>query len=125
MKFIFKLLISSLGSKSFNFFYYKYLHIKFFKYPPSINWDKPKRFNQKIIWLKRNYRVKDAYIYVDKLIVKKYVQKKITGEIVIPTLGSWEDPNQINFDNLKKPFILKSNHGSGMNMIFHVKKRYY
>jgi len=117
MKNFLKFIIPLFGSKIHNSIFYSYIHHKFSIKPPKILWEKPVRFNHKIIWLKRNYRVPNAERFVDKILVKNYVKEIISKEIIIPTLGIWEDANKIAFSEFKEPYILKTNHGSGMNLI--------
>ena len=44
------------------------------------------------------------------------MQKKIGEEYLIPLLGVWDDPDEINFENLPDQFVLKCNHNSGLGM---------
>ena len=50
---------------------------------------------------------------VDKYAVKQYVADIIGDEYLIPTLGVWDDVNQIDFDSLPSKFVLKTTHGGG------------
>ena len=53
----------------------------------------------------------------DKLKVKDYA-KKITGvDLGVPTIAVWDKAEDIDFDKLPDKFVLKCNHGSGMNII--------
>lgn len=53
----------------------------------------------------------------DKLKVKDYT-KKITGiNLGVPTIAVWDKAEDIDFDKLPDKFVLKCNHGSGMNII--------
>lgn len=36
---------------------------------------------------------------------------------MIPLLGVWDSPDEINFDKLPEQFVLKVNWGSGQNII--------
>lgn len=53
---------------------------------------------------------------VDKYLVKKYVADKIGEEYIIPTLGVWDSPEEIDFDKLPDKFVLKCNHNSGIGL---------
>ncbi len=76
----------------------------------------PKTFNEKLQWLKL-YDRQDRYtIFADKIAVKKYVASIIGEQYIIPTLGEWDEPEQINFDKLPNQFVLKCNHNSGLGM---------
>lgn len=73
----------------------------------------PKTFNEKIQWLKLHSRNPEYTRMVDKIEAKKYVAEKIGEEYIIPTLGVWDDPDDIDFDELPNQFVLKCNHNSG------------
>ena len=53
---------------------------------------------------------------VDKILVKDYVARVIGPEHIIPTLGTWDDPDEIDFSALPDQFVLKCNHNSGLGM---------
>jgi len=110
-------LASMLGDRFYNATLYPYLHLKNGIFPPALRMRHPVRFNHKLIWLKMNYRHPDAHRYADKLLVKELVSKAVGAHVVIPTLGSWEDPRQIDFAALPESFVLKANHGSGWNIM--------
>ena len=78
--------------------------------------ENPRSFNEKLQWLKLYDRNPAYTMMVDKVKVKKWVAKKIGEEHVIPTLGVWEDPDDIDFDQLPSQFVLKCNHNSGLGM---------
>ena len=50
---------------------------------------------------------------VDKYAVKQYVSDKIGSDYVIPLLGVWDKPEDIDFEKLPKQFVLKVTHGGG------------
>ena len=76
----------------------------------------PMTFSEKLQWLKLYNRKAEYTMMVDKIAVKEYVAKKIGAEYIIPTLGVWDDPNEIDFDKLPDQFVLKCNHNSGLRM---------
>lgn len=83
-------------------------HMKF-----PLNLDKPRSFNEKIQWLKI-YDRNPAYIKMaDKYEAKKYVAETIGEEYIVPTLGVWNNFDEINFDLLPNQFVLKCTHDSG------------
>lgn len=81
-----------------------------------LNLKNPKTFNEKLQWLKLYNRKPEYTIMVDKVKAKEYVAKIIGKEHIIPTLGVWDDPDEIDFDALPNQFVLKCNHNSGMGM---------
>lgn len=77
------------------------------------NWNKPKTFNEKIQWLKLYNRRPEYTTMVDKFAVKDYVATKIGEKYVIPTLGVWDSPKDIDWNSLPESFVLKTTHGGG------------
>lgn len=73
----------------------------------------PKTYNEKLQWLKINYKNPSYTQLVDKYSVKNYVKDKIGEEYVIPTLGVWDNFDSINFNFLPDRFVLKCTHDSG------------
>ena len=78
---------------------------------PDLN--HPKSFNEKLQWLKLNDRKPEYTEMVDKYLAKKYVEKHIGEKYIIPTLGVWDDFDQIEFEKLPNQFVLKTTHDSG------------
>ena len=78
---------------------------------PDLN--HPKSFNEKLQWLKLNDRKPKYTEMVDKYLVKKYVEKCIGEKYIIPTLGVWDDFDQIEFEELPNQFVLKTTHDYG------------
>ncbi|MBO5111522.1 MAG: glycosyl transferase [Clostridia bacterium] len=76
----------------------------------------PQRFNEKLQWLKIHDRNPIYTTFVDKYLVKDYVASVLGGEYIIPTLGVWDDPEEIDFSSLPNQFVLKCNHNSGLGM---------
>ena len=79
----------------------------------KLNLKTPRTFNEKLQWLKLYYRQPIMSQMVDKIEAKKYVAKIIGEEYIIPTIGVWEDVDQIDFDKLPNQFVLKCTHDSG------------
>lgn len=79
----------------------------------KLNLENPQTMNEKLQWLKINYRKPEMQILVDKIKVKDVVSKKIGGEYVVPLLGQWEHFDDIDFDKLPQQFVLKTNHSGG------------
>ena len=80
----------------------------------SLDLSDPRTFNEKLQWLKL-YDRKDEYtMMVDKFAVREYISEKLGEEYLIPLIGVWDDPDDINFDSLPQQFVLKCNHNSGL-----------
>lgn len=82
----------------------------------KLNLKHPVTFNEKLQWLKLYNRHSEYTQMVDKIEVKKYVAKKIGEQYIIPTLGVWDTPDEINFEKLPNKFVLKCNHNSGVGL---------
>lgn len=78
-----------------------------------INWKNPQTFNEKLQWLKLYNRNPKYTTMVDKYAVKDYVASIIGNEYIIPKLGVWNTPEEIDFDALPDKFVLKTTHGGG------------
>ena len=79
-------------------------------------WKNPKTFNEKLQWLKLYNRKPEYTVMVDKYKVREYIAQMIGEEYLIPLLGVWDDPEDIDFDALPDQFVLKCNHNSGLGM---------
>ena len=82
----------------------------------KLNLKEPKTFNEKLQWLKLYDRKAEYTTYVDKYKVREYIAEKLGEEYLIPLLGVWDNPDDIDFDALPDQFVLKCNHNSGTGM---------
>lgn len=82
----------------------------------KLNLKHPVTFSEKLQWLKLYNRRPEYTMMVDKVAVKDYVAEMIGEEYIIPTLGVWNNPDEIDFDKLPEQFVLKCNHNSGLGM---------
>lgn len=92
------------------------LHLKLlyrFEMGKNLDLDNPQTFCEKLQWLKLYNRKAEYTTMVDKLAVKKYVTDKIGSQYVIPVLGVWERPEDIDFESLPERFVLKTTNGGG------------
>ena len=78
--------------------------------------DAPQTFNEKLQWLKLYDRRPEYTMMVDKYRVREYIAQKIGAEYLIPLLGVWDSPDEIDFAALPEQFVLKCNHNSGLGM---------
>lgn len=91
-----------------------YLKIKYrFIFGKSLNLKSPTSYNEKLQWLKLYDRRPEYELMADKLQVKALVCKKIGSQHIIPTLGYWNTPEEIEWDALPDKFVLKTTHGGG------------
>ena len=79
----------------------------------KLNIKNPQTFNEKLQWIKFNYRYPLQSIVSDKVLVREYVKDKIGEQYLITLYGKWEKFEDINFDKLPNQFVLKCNHDSG------------
>lgn len=77
------------------------------------NLTNPQSFSEKLLWLKLYDHRPEYTMMVDKYAVKKYVADIIGEQYVIPTLGVWERPEDIDWETLPNQFVLKCTHDSG------------
>ena len=102
-------------SKYFKFLPDKmYLKLKYFVvFHKKLDLTNPKTFNEKINWLKL-YDRKDVYTkMVDKYEAKHYISKIVGNDYIIPTLGVYDNFDDIDFDQLPNKFVLKCTHDCG------------
>lgn len=79
--------------------------------------NRPVAFTEKLQWTKIHDRNPLYHQLVDKFEVKKYVAEKIGEEHIIPTIGVWENFNDIDFSSLPNQFVLKCTHDSGSTIV--------
>ena len=102
----------------------QYLKLYYFaKFKKPLDLKNPQSYNAKLQWLKL-YDRNPAYTkLVDKYEVKAYVAEKIGAEYIIPTLGVWDNVDDIDFESLPDRFVLKCTHDSGGLVICKDKSR--
>lgn len=89
----------------------KYLQLCFlhrFGYKPDF--ENPKTFNEKIQWMKLYYRKPELPKFVDKFTAKEEVAKIIGKEYIIPTIGIYDNFDEIDFNTLPDQFVIKCTH---------------
>ncbi len=82
----------------------------------ELNLENPKTYNEKLQWIKLFDRKPEYTMMVDKYLVRDYIAQRIGDEYLIPLLGVWDYPDEIDFDSLPDKFVLKCNHNSGLGM---------
>lgn len=90
----------------------KYVRFVYFiKFHRKLNLKNPQTFSEKLQWLKLYNRRPEYTKMVDKYAVKDYVAGIVGKEYVIPTLGVWDKPEDIDWDILPNQFVLKTTQG--------------
>lgn len=79
----------------------------------KLDLENPKKYSEKLQWLKIHDKNPKYTNLVDKYEVKNIIQDKIGSQYIIPTLGVWDNFDDINFKELPNQFVLKCTHDSG------------
>ena len=91
-----------------------YLQVFYYnKMGTPLNLDNPITFNEKLQWLKLYDRRPEYSVMVDKYLAKEYVANIIGSQYIIPTLGVWDNVDDIDWNALPEKFVLKCTHDSG------------
>ena len=75
--------------------------------------ENPRTYSEKLQWLKLYWHDPRLTRLVDKYAVKEYVGGRIGQQYVIPTIGVWDSPKDIDWESLPDQFVLKCTHDSG------------
>ena len=79
-----------------------------------LDWNNLKTYSEKMQWEKLfNSEDPRKVLCSDKYRVREWVSEKIGEQYLIPLLGVWDRPDEIEFDKLPEQFVLKTNCGSG------------
>ena len=78
-----------------------------------LNLRKPKRYTEKLQWLKLYDRKPIYPTIVDKYLAKQYITQIIGDNYIIPTIGVWNKPEEIDWNLLPDKFVLKTTNGGG------------
>ena len=82
----------------------------------ELNLDAPRTFNEKMQWLKLYDHRPEYTVMVDKYLARQYIRERLGEEYLIPLIGVWDNPDEIDFDKLPDQFVLKCNHTSGSGL---------
>lgn len=88
-----------------------------------LNLKHPRTYNEKLQWLKLNDIHPEYSHLVDKIEAKVYVEHKVGKKYIIPTLGSWNNVEEIDWDSLPENFVIKCTNDSGGIVICKDKKK--
>lgn len=85
--------------------------------------NKPRFYDDKMQWIKLNY--KDPLIVQcnDKVKVRDYIRDKGYGYLLNDVINVYNCVEDIDIDSLPESFVLKANHGSSWNIICHDKSK--
>ncbi len=82
-----------------------------------VDFKNPKGFNEKQQWLKLNDLHPEYSQLVDKLAVRKHIDKVLGSGHMFPLLGAWNNFDEIDFSELPEDFVIKCNHDSGSTKV--------
>lgn len=83
----------------------------------EVNLTNPIYFNEKLQWLKLNWKNDFASYCADKYAVREFVEERIGKQYLNEIYDVYESVNEIDFDKLPDAFVLKGTHGSGFNIV--------
>lgn len=82
-----------------------------------LNLDEPRTYNEILNWEKFHVKDERKTYLADKIQVRKWVSKEIGEEFLNKVHYVWDNVMDIDFDKLPDAFVLKTNNGSGRNII--------
>lgn len=112
--------------RKFNFLFPDklYLQICFYlEMGRKLDLKNPKTMDEKMQWLKLYNRKPEYTTMVDKVLVKDYMRNLLGDQYIVPLLGVWDSPDEIDFSTLPNQFVLKTNHSGGNTGVIIVKDK--
>lgn len=86
-------------------------------YGKALNLKEPKYYGEKIQWIKLYGQAERFKTFVDKYLVRSYIEEKIGREYLPNLYNTYKNTDEIDYDKLPEKFVLKLNNGSGGNII--------
>lgn len=83
----------------------------------DLNLENPRTFDEKLWWLKYHNKSPLLTKCTDKYLVRDYVKKCGLSSILPKIYGVWDSVDDINLEHLPNRFFLKTNNGSGCNVL--------
>lgn len=80
--------------------------------------ENPVTFNEKLQWLKLNYRNPLMTTCCDKYEIRSYAKSCGLGNILNELYGVYDSPEEIDFEELPETCFIKTNNGCGSNYIY-------
>lgn len=79
----------------------------------KLNYKEPSTYDERIHYL-MVYKYDESFgKYADKYRVREYIKECGFEDILVPLLGVYDSPEEIDFSKLPKEYILMTNHASG------------
>lgn len=89
----------------------------------KLNLKHPKRYTEKIQWLKLHDRTSEIVVCTDKYDVREYIEKQGYQELLNECYGVFERVEDINYERLPKSFVIKDTLGSAGVQVIIVKDK--
>lgn len=83
----------------------------------KMNIDAPITLNEKIQWLKLYDNLPVKGVLADKYLAHEEIGKRVGKKYLVNILGVFDTFDEIDFAQLPNKFVIKTNHGSGFNVI--------
>lgn len=83
----------------------------------TLNLDNPVTIQDKLNWLKIYDSTPLKTRCADKIQVHDYCKEKLGVDLCIPIIAVYDKVEDVKWDELPDRFVIKCNHGSGMNII--------
>lgn len=89
----------------------------FFRFGYRLNLNNPVTYNEKLQWLKIHDRNPEYILDVDKYLVREKIKEYISPDILIPIIGTYSNPEEIDINELPDQFVIKCTHGTHCSII--------
>jgi len=83
----------------------------------KLNLKDPKRYSEKLQWMKLYYRDPVMQQCADKYTVREYIESKGLGHTLTKLYAVFHSPDEIVLDDLPNKFVMKLSNGSATNLI--------
>lgn len=94
-----------------------------FELDHKANVKNPQDFNEKILWLEYNTDTSVWSRLADKYAVRKFVEERGLGKLLVPVYGLWEKADEIEFETLPEEFVIKPTDGFGQVILVADKRK--
>ena len=84
----------------------------------------PPTFGDQVKWLSKHYRHSMMPLLADRYAVRSYIADKVGKRYLVPLVGVYNSPDEIDFDKLPNQFVLKCNHGVDDSIVCRNKWRF-
>lgn len=82
-----------------------------------LNLNNPLTYNEKLQWLKIHDRNPEYILDVDKYLVREKIKEHISADILIPIIGIYSNPEEIDINEMPDQFVIKCTHGTHCSII--------